>query len=96
MYDMVLIEKPIEEGLCRSDILKMLDNLKTDDLYPIEIDNKRGESVAMGFITSGYADTFNYDYAMLNEYIGDILADMELETQSHEYVLERGKILLTR
>lgn len=95
-FDIVLIEKPIEEGLTRTNCMDMFDMLKGIEAYPIEIENPCGISLAMGFIGQAAADRINYDYKDLFDYLKSILADMELESEDDCYEFQNLDIYLGR
>ena len=98
-YDMVLIEKEGTQGLTKEDVIYLFDKLNHNAVYPIEIYNKGGgESSAMGFITNKAAETIDYDYETsgLNDYIGTILGDMDLESPDQTYIFKNIHIYLTR
>ena len=96
-FDVFLIEKYGTKGLTKSEVMDMFDSLNEDEAYPIEIPNFNGESSAMGFITASGAEKLDYDYDNgFNQFVGDILADMELESPNSIYEFEGLKIFLTR
>lgn len=99
-YDAVFIEKECMSGLTVNDITKIYDLLNQEEGFPMEIYNKGAESSAMGFITPSGFDklvTLNHDNENeFREYIGNILADMDLEHDSFEYDFKDLKIYLTR
>lgn len=77
-FDVILYERPLETGLTKADCTNIFDSLKTDEAYPIEIENPNGTSSAMGFITTDAANAMDYDYSELENYIKPLLADMVL------------------
>ena len=97
-YDMVLIEKEGITGLTKEDTIYLFDMLNHDSAYPIEIFNTGGESSAMGFITNKAAEKIEYDYETsgLNNFVSNILADMNLESPTKEYTFKDIHIYLTR
>lgn len=97
MYDIVLIEKPLTDGLSREEILELSTRIKEDSIYPIEIQGKTCESIAMGFITEKASCSLDYNYEDgLTEYIGSILCDVTKETPNGEYSFRGLSILLVR
>ena len=96
MYDIVLIEKPGELGLTKTEVMDMYDSLNGDEAYPIEIYNCSGESSAMGFISTAAAETIDYEASGLNAFVGEILGDMALESPLGVYKFKGLKIFLTR
>lgn len=95
-FDIVLLEKPEEEGLTITDIQDLYALLNDTEAYPIEIENFNGGSIAMGFIIPAAADRLDFKYDGLKEFIGRILADMTLEKLNHQYEFEGLSVFLTR
>lgn len=97
-FDIVLLERPIDEGLTRAETMTMFDFLKEDDVFPLEIMANAVESSAIGFITNKTAEQLDYDYAKsgLNKFIADIMDDMTNETATHTYEFNGLNIFLTR
>ena len=95
-YGIALIEKPLDKGICRSEVMDLFDRLEKPEAFPLEIEEEA--SVAMGFITPDAAESLNYDYkgSGLKYFIGNILADMESEPESREYEFAGIKIWLER
>lgn len=84
-YGVALIEKPLDEGLTRSEVNDLFDMLHGVDAIPIEIQAEN--SAAMGFINLTDAEFMNYDYTALTELVASILNDMEKENQDCHYIL---------
>ena len=95
-FDVALLERPGTRGLYKNDAMGLYDFLKEPEAYPIEIENKGGDSSAMGFITPSGAEKIDYDYTGLRDFVGNILADMELETEDHCYLFDGIEIYLVR
>lgn len=102
MCDVALIEKEVQCGLTKNDILYLFDKLKiTDDnaeVYLLEVDNPNGTSSAMGFITKEMAETIDYDYEScgLIGIIQDVLADVDNENVNKIYVTKGIEVYITR
>lgn len=96
--DVILVEKPLLEGLTICDITEMYRMLNSVVGYPIELSSKSYESTAMGFITPDAAERLDFDYEKsgLQDFVGSILEDMNLESPSHLYNFRGLTILLTR
>lgn len=88
-YDVILLERPGEEGLTPGDIIRFLKYLSPEkEYYPIEIPAITAESYAMGFISEEAAELLDYEYgadSSLGVFVGSILDDMEKETPDHAY-----------
>ncbi|MBO5435905.1 hypothetical protein J6A31_08935 [bacterium] len=90
-YDIVLIEKPEDEGLTISEITTMFEFLKEETAFPLEICAELQNSVAMGFITTSASDSLNYDHQTsgLTSFISNILDDMNNEEASKTYSFKK-------
>ena len=95
-YDVVLCEKPFDEGLTLEEIQTMYPMLNNKEAYPIEIEAREHGSSAMGFITPEAADTLDYSYTELMEYIASILDDMNKENSDCCYTFNNLAIYLSR
>ncbi len=97
-YDIVLIEKPCGDGVSKEENRELLALLGENESYPIEINNKSNDSSAMGFIGCCAANTIDYDYEAsgLNDFIEDILSDMNKESPDNTYTFKNLVIYLTR
>lgn len=88
-YDVILLERPGEEGLTPGDIIRFLKYLSPEkEYYPIEIPAITAESYAMGFISEEAAELLDYEYgadSSLGVFVGSILDDMEKESPDHVY-----------
>lgn len=96
-FGMVLFEKPGEKGLTAKDITNLLSKTKKDsEIYPIEINANHQECSAMGFITVEAANMIDFDYEQsgLNKFIGDILDDIEKESENFTYEFKGIKIFM--
>lgn len=85
-FDLVLCEKPDCEGLIRSDAIDLIDMLTDTEFYPIELPAKYVASSAMGFISTKFAKELDYDYELLNQFIANILDDMDNENENCIYM----------
>lgn len=97
-YDIVLREKPGNEGLTRNDVIDLFDILSDTEAYPIEIVATEHECSAMGFISPNAAERLDYNYRKsgLNGFIANILDDMEKESDDCTYEFMGIKIWLSR
>ena len=93
-YDIVLIEKEGESGLTWSDTVNLIGMLSEKEWFPIEIMAKEQECSAMGFIGRKAAEKLEYDYdsSGLDDYVAEILDDLGLENDAHEYEFNGLKI----
>ena len=88
-YDIALLEKQCEDGLNFNEITLLYAFITSpfkngkEEVFPIEIEAKKHESIAMGFITPGAYEKLDWDNESsgLNDFISSILDDMELEEE---------------
>lgn len=95
-FDVVLIEKYGIEGLTLEDVTTIYAKLNQSEAYPMEIPNHIGESSAMGFITAKASEKIDYIHDNLYQFVGQILGDMELESEDNTYEHQGLSIYLTR
>ena len=93
MYDVVLTERPHDCGLSKSEIMDLID-MTIGDVIPLDIVGDY--SSAMGFITLDAADALNYDFDKMNEYVKNIINDMENESEDCTYKFDILTIWLSR
>lgn len=101
-YDVVLFERECNTGLDFYDIKRLVELITGDfankslQMFPIELEARYHESVAMGFIKVEAAATLNYDYTTsgFHDFIASILDDVELadEIMCKSYELQ-GEIM---
>ena len=82
-YEVVLKEKPLDEGLTRSEVMDLFDILSGVNGIPMEIQGNN--STAMGFIIPEEAERMDYDFSELENVVRSILNDMENENESCTY-----------
>lgn len=99
-YGIVLREKEFTNGLTKNDVTDIFDMLNDIEAYPIELEARKHECSAMGFITIEAAELLDYDYEEsglgLHDFIANILDDMENESDDCEYEFKGIKIWLSR
>lgn len=61
-YGIVLIKKENDEGLTKEDILRLLEEIETDEVYPVEFTSFLYTNCAMGFISRSAAKEIDYQY----------------------------------
>lgn len=91
-YNVVLIEKALDEGMTRSEIFDLLDLVSGEEYNPIEIEGNN--SVAMGFIDYEIDELIDFDHTQIENFVKEILNDIELENDDCSYEIDRvwGKI----
>lgn len=97
-YSIALIEKPVDDGLSKGEIVNLAFIIDGDEFIPIQFEALKHESVAMGFIAKETADKFEYEYeeSGLHGFIANILDDMENEHPDHTYEYNGVGIWLSR
>lgn len=96
LFDAVFLEKPGVDGLTRSEALDLYDMLSENEAYPLEIENPRGESTAIGFITPSASEKLDYDHSRMTHFVGEILGDVNLENENGVYDFQGLRIYLSR
>lgn len=79
-YDMYIIEKPEGTGINAEEIFKTLRDLKSIDVYPVEIPCPKSKSRALGFVTVDAARRLNYKYrekSRIGIFLRLLMADMD-------------------
>lgn len=82
-YNIALLEKPLDEGLSKSEVMDLFDMLSGAHAIPIEIQGEN--SAAMGFINLTDAEFMDYKYDELERVVKEILNDMNKENPDCEY-----------
>ena len=87
--NVALREKPHDEGLTLPEVTELYQMLPDGtEAVPVEF---QGEySTAMGFIDIETADRMDYIYTELNEYVKEILDDMDMESPDGRYMFAHG------
>lgn len=93
MFDIVLVERPHDDGLTKIEIAELLEKT-SGSVIPLDIVGDY--SSAMGFITLDAADQLNYDFDKVSEYVNSIINDMEKESEDCVYKFDTLAIWLTR
>lgn len=86
-FDVALLEKAGEEGLTREEAISLIDKLREDYFYPIELLANVNEYSAMGFITVQTADRMDFDYESsgLHKFLASLMDDREYRTEDGAY-----------
>ncbi len=82
-YNIVLKEKPFDEGLTKEEVVDLFDMLSGPEAIPVEIQGE--SSSAMGIINLTDAEYMSYDYTALEELVKSILNDMDCESETCKY-----------
>lgn len=85
-YDMVLIQKPLDEGMTTEEIICIAGCMKGSAYIPLEFQAE--QATGMGFISIEKADEIDYLYSessLLAEKVRDILDDVEKESADEAY-----------
>lgn len=100
-YDMYLIEKPEGTGINAEEIFKTLRDLKSIDVYPVEILCSKSRSRALGFITVDAARRLDYKYgekSRIGIFLRLLMADMDPadKDKTFDYEFEEVSIRFRR
>ena len=82
-FGAAFIQKPLDEGLERNEVLDLFDMLKGVSGIPMEVQSEN--TVAMGFVNRTDAKLMNYDMRKLEEFVRNIISDVENENSSECY-----------
>ncbi len=95
-YDIALFIKGGTDGLNKKEVVTLMDLVKGEEVYPLEISGYNGNSTAMGFISSEAAETLNYDYdaSGLKDFIANALEYPDDENSSSAYKFNNLKIFM--
>lgn len=89
-YDIVMVEKPLEDGLKKEEIIKISGLLRGESFLPLEV--IADFSAAMGYVSQDVAEACEYDMSVIEDYVIRVLNDVSLE-ESCEYVTPIGASL---
>lgn len=92
-YVMALCVVELEAGLSVQQISKLVSVLPADVKYQ-EIEFSAGNSEAIGFIETGFFETYNYDSKFIVYKINAILENVALETPNGIYEMPDGQKFL--
>lgn len=95
-FDIVCLEKPVDEGLTRTEVMDLYDMLKEAEALPLDIENPNGSSAAIGFLTVAAAESLDFDYTEVKKYISVILNDVDLEHDDGCYSVHGLDLYLSR
>jgi len=98
-FVLVLHEKPVDSGLTRSEAIDLIDMLNCDKFYPIQIEATLVESIAMGSVSREWFDSLDLGAGednQLDEFVGNIMNDMNNESEDCTYEFKGRKIWLSR
>lgn len=85
-YNIVLLEKPFDEGLFVEEIVCMYRMLSSDEALPVEI--KSENSWAIGLIAQTDAEMMSYDFSLLEKKVKEIIEDTKKKSLDGEYEIE--------
>lgn len=87
-YNIVLLEKPLNEGLSIDEVICMYRMLSSTEALPVDIQIQGGYYRALGFIAQYNAELMSYDYSLLEGKVKEIIGDMGKEHLRREYEIE--------
>lgn len=97
-FDIVLLERESDSALWRDEVVMMMDMFLDSEkrVLPMEICSKKQESSALGFISFSAADSLDFDYTELKNYISSIMDDINKENDTHIYKFKDLNIWMSR
>lgn len=98
-FEIVLKEKPANEGLTKEEVMDLFDMLSGPFGFPVDISDNNGVSSALGFIKDDAADDLNYEFdqsSELGQFISSILNDVKAETDNCMYTFGKHRMWLSR
>ena len=88
-YNIVLLGKPIDEGLSIDEVVCMYRMLSSTEALPVDIQVRDGYCIrVLGFIAQYDAELMSYDYSLLEGKVKEIIGDMGKEHLRREYEIE--------
>lgn len=82
-FGAAFIQKPLDEGLQRNEILDLFDMMKGVSAIPMEVQAEN--TIAMGFVNRTDAELMGFDLRQLEEFVRNIISDVENEDSSKYY-----------
>jgi len=87
-YNIILKQKPLDEGITLAELTEMYGMLSGVDALPLDIQGEH--SAAIGIINLFDAELMDYDLSSLERFIKEILDDMEKESPDGIYEIDNG------
>ena len=82
-FGAAFIQKPLDEGLTKSEVSDLFDMLKGVSAIPFEVQSEN--AVAMGFVNRTDAELMEYDMRPLEAFVREILSDTAKENETGRY-----------
>ncbi len=82
-FGAAFIQKPLDEGLTKSEVLDLFDMLKGVSAIPFEVQSE--DAVAMGFVNRTDAEMMDYDLKPLEVFVREIISDTANENETGQY-----------
>lgn len=82
-FGAAFIQKPLDEGLTKSEVSDLFDMLKGVSAIPFEVQSEN--AVAMGFINRTDAELMDYDIKPLEAFVREIISDTVNENETGQY-----------
>ena len=88
-YNIVLLGKPIDEGLSIDEVVCMYRMLSSTEALPVDIQVRDGYCIrVLGFIAQYDAELMSYDYSLLEAKVKEFIGDIRKEHPRKEYEIE--------
>ena len=82
-FGAAFIQKPLDEGLTKSETMDLFDMLKGVQVIPLEVQSEN--ATAMGFVNLTDAELMDYDLKPLEAFVREIISDVDKETNDGHY-----------
>ncbi len=82
-FGAAFIQKPLDEGLTKSEAISLFDVVKGITAIPIEVQSEN--AVAMGFVNLTDAALMNYNFNPLIAFVREIISDVTNENETGQY-----------
>ncbi len=82
-FGAAFIQKPLDEGLTKSEVSDLFDILKDASAIPFEVQSEN--VVAMGFVNRTDAELMDYDFKPLEAFVREIISDTVNENETGQY-----------
>lgn len=96
MYDIVLLEKSVDEGINKKEVTKVMKLVNGYDVLPFEVQNPNGSSVATGFVSYHCAEKYDFNLDAITRNLESVLENMNLESPTSVYRIDDTNIYMGR
>lgn len=91
-YDVAVVQS--DGGISIDSFKELLEMVNDEHVLPLDLEANHAECSAIGVISVGAAERLDYDYEKLRLYLGEIMDDMDKESENGEYEYEGLKVFM--